>query len=150
MRAVLLVAALLVACGPKDDADDVVIDSTPVTPPALTAADVAGTWNYEVRTMASDSVITTGQTIVAPDGMSVTQTATGGATASGAMVLSGDTFTTTVGPYPSALRAGVMVTTTGNYRLVGGQIVGDVTARYEGVTTSDSVVQLRVTMNRAP
>ena len=150
MRAVLLVAALLVACGPEEDADDLAMDSTPPAPPALTAADVAGTWNYEVRPMDSDSVITTGQTVINAEGTTVTQTATGGATASGTMSIAGEAFTTTVGPYPSALREGVMVTTTGNYRLVGGQIVGEVTARYEGVTTADSVTQLRVTMNRAP
>ena len=151
MRPALLAVALLVACGPKEGADDVAMDSTPVMQPAaLTAADVSGTWNYEVRPMDSDSVITTGTSVISADGMTVTQTATGGEPATGTVTLNGDQMTTVVGPYGSALRPGVMVTTTGNYRLEGGQVVGTVTARYAGVTTADSVLELRVTMRKQP
>ena len=114
----------------------------------LTAADLDGTWNYQVRPMDSDSVITTGSTTF--DGATVTQTATGGEPATGSVSISGAVITTTVGPYPSALRPGVMVTTTGDYRMSGGQLTGTVTARYAGVTTADSVTQLRVTLTRAP
>jgi hypothetical protein len=149
MRAVLLTAVLLVACGGNEEAD-VALDSVPVmSPPAVTAADLSGTWSYEVRTMDSDSVITTGQSVFSADGMSVTQTATGGQPATGTVSLNGEVITTSVGPYPSALRPGVMVTTTGDYRLAAGQITGTATARYQGVTTADSVLQLRVTMTRA-
>lgn len=147
MRPVLLLAALVVACGAQEDTDDMAMDSTPVTPALLTAADLAGTWNYEVRPMDSDSVITTGSSTF--DGATVTQTATGGEPATGSVNITGDVITTTVGPYPSALRPGMMVTTTGDYRLSGGQITGTVTARYAGVMTADSVTQLRVTMTRA-
>lgn len=151
MRAVLLVAALLVACGPKEDADDLAMDSTPVTPPAVTAADLAGTWNWEVRPMTSDSVVSTGQTVFNADGMSLTQMATGASESTqGTVTLSGDQINTSTGPYSSYLRPGVMVTTTGTYRLEDGRLVGTVTARYAGVTTADSVVELRSTMTRVP
>jgi hypothetical protein len=122
------------------------MDSVPVTPALLTAADLAGAWNYEVRPMDSDSVITTGQSVF--DGATVTQTATGGEPATGTVNISGNEISTSVGPYASALRPGVMVTTTGTYRMENGQIVGNVTARYQGVTTADSVLQLRVVMTR--
>lgn len=147
MRPVLLAVALLVACGPKEGAD-VAADSTSMPQAMLTAADLDGTWSYEVRPMDTDSVITTGQSVF--DGATVTQTATGGEPATGSVSISGDQISTTVGPYGSALRPGVMVTTTGNYQLEGGRIVGTVTARYDGVTTADSVLQLRVTMTRVP
>ena len=146
MRAALLVAALLVACGPKEGADDAAMDTTSTASALLTAADLAGTWNYEVRPMDSDSVITTGQSVF--DGATVTQTATGGQPATGSVSISGDQVSTSVGPYSSALRPGVMVTTTGEYRMDAGRLVGNVTARYEGVTTADSVLQLRVVMTR--
>ncbi|HRP07291.1 MAG TPA: hypothetical protein PLL69_02285 [Gemmatimonadales bacterium] len=151
MRPALLAAAiLLVACGSDEAADSAVIDSTPAAPPALTAADVTGTWNYEVRGMGSDSIIATGQTVVGGDPLSVTQTATGGEPATGTISITGDAVSTQVGPYPSALRPGVMVTTSGTYRMVEGDMVGTTTARYTGVTTADSVVELRVRMTRAP
>jgi hypothetical protein len=96
--------------------------------------------------MDSDSVITTGQSVF--DGATVTQTATGGEPATGTVNISGNEISTSVGPYASALRPGVMVTTTGTYQMTNGQIVGNVTARYQGVTTADSVLQLRVVMTR--
>jgi hypothetical protein len=150
MRLVLLAAALVVACGAEEAADDAAMDSTPPAPAAVTAADVSGTWNYEVRTMDSDSVITTGQSVIGGDPLTVTQAATSGEPATGSVTLVGDQITTQVGPYGSALRPGVMVTTTGDYRLEGGRLVGTATARYAGVTTADSVLVLRVVMTRVP
>ena len=150
MRPALLTAAvLLVACAPDQATDSALIDSTPAAPAALTAADVSGTWNYEVQGMDSDSIIATGQSVIGGDPLSVTQTATGGASATGTVTLSGDQINTVVGPYPSALRPGVMVTTSGVYRIVAGDLVGTTTARYTGVTTADSIVELRVRMRRA-
>jgi len=148
MRPILLAALVLVACGPDEAADTAAMDSTPVMPPALTLDDVVGTWNYEVRLMDGDSVIATGQSVVGGDPVMVTQTATGGEPATGTITLMGDHFTTQIGPYPSALRPGAMVTTTGNYRIENGEVVGTTTARYEGVTTADSIVELRVRMTR--
>ena len=151
MRAVLIVAALLVACGPKEDADDLAMDSTLEAPPAVTAADLAGTWNWEVRPMDSDSVVSTGQTVYSADGTTLTQSSSaGGEPTTGTVTLSGDQIHTMSGPYASYLRPGVMVTTTGSYRLEGGRLVGTVTARYAGVTTAESVVELRSTMTRVP
>jgi hypothetical protein len=120
-------------------------------PAALTAADVAGTWNWEVRPMDSDSVVSTGQTVYSADGTTLTQTSSaGGEATTGTVTLSGDQIHTMSGPYDSYLRPGVMVTTTGSYRLDGGRLVGTVTARYAGVTTADSVVELRSVMTRVP
>jgi hypothetical protein len=101
--------------------------------------------------MTSDSVIAAGQYVFNPDGRSVTQTPTGGGeTATGRITFSGNQVTANVGPYASYLRPGVRVTTIGTYRMEGDRLVGTARARYAGVTTSDSVVELRVSMTRVP
>lgn len=147
MRAALLVAALLVACGPKDEAVETAADSTPPAPTGLVAADLAGTWNFSVMPADRDTVVTTGHIVFSADATTFTQTATsGGEPAEGTATIAGDVVNTTVGPYSSYLRPGVTVTTTGSYRMEGGRLVGTATARYAGVTTADSVMQLRVTM----
>ena len=61
MRKVLLLAAVLCACAPKDASDaDSTADSAAgavAAPAPLTAADVAGTWTGETKMEGSDSVV---------------------------------------------------------------------------------------------
>jgi hypothetical protein len=61
----------------------------------------------------------------------------------------GDSIIISAGPYESALRKGVQVSTNGVLRLVNGELVGTTTAHYN-VKTADSVVSLRTVATRKP
>ena len=54
----------------------------------------------------------------------------------------GDSIITDAGPYESALRKGVQVTTRGVFRLVNGQLVGTTTGHYQ-TSGADSVATFR-------
>ena len=116
-----------------------------------TLASMAGTWNMRTMPEQGDSVLltyvvnarsdTSGWTITFP-----------GREALPARVLSvdADSVVIEVGPYESALRPGVQVTTRSVSRVQGDRMMGTAVARYRGVTTADSVVRLRVEGTRAP
>ena len=144
----VLSTVLLVACSKKEAAP--AVDSTPApppAPPALTQADLAGKWHVKVMTEASDSVIleydltadSTGWTMMFP-GRKKAEKAT--------VMLSGDSVIADAGPYESALRKGVMVTTHGVSRIQGGELVGVTVATYS--KGPDSVRTLRSRGTRVP
>ena len=58
------------------------------------------------------------------------------------VTLAGDSLTAVIGPYGSALRPGVMVTTNTTYRLQADELVANSVAHYT-VQTPDSIVQVR-------
>jgi len=60
----------------------------------------------------------------------------------------GDSLITDGGPYPSALRKGVQVTTHTVWRLQGGKLIGTTVAHYS-VKTADSVRTLHTEGTRA-
>jgi hypothetical protein len=151
MRAALLCAAVLVsACGTADDADTAADDTATTMTPALATSDLAGTWNFESMPMDADTVVVSGQLVASGEPLALTMHLPGREPQPTTVWVEGDSILTTSDAYESALRPGVMVTTTGIYRMVEGRMVGTVTARYEGVTTADSVTTLRVTMTRQP
>lgn len=151
MRAALLCAAVLVAaCATAEDADTATDDASMAMAPALSIADLAGTWNWEAMPMDADTVAVTGQLVASGDPLAFTMNLPGRDPQPTTVRVEGDSVLTSSEAYESAIRPGVMVTTTGVYRLVNGQLVGTVTAHYAGVTTADSVTQLRVTMTRQP
>jgi hypothetical protein len=137
-----------VACAPQDQQEETSATQETATPPAVTLADFAGTWNMRALTETGDSVVIeyqmtastdpAGWTIVFPDREPIPMTVT----------LDGDSIMGHAGPYPSALRADVNVTTDVVTRLVGGQLQGTVVARYQ-TTSPDSVVRLRIEGTRA-
>jgi hypothetical protein len=63
--------------------------------------------------------------------------------------LRGDTIVTRAGPFPSALRPGVMVVTDGMSWLENGVMIGRTVAHYS-TTGPDSVLTLRIEGRRAP
>lgn len=149
-RLVLLCcAAVLVACGKKDEtpAADSTAAAVPPPPPMLMMSDLAGKWHVKVMPAASDSVLleydmtgdSTGFNLMFP-GRKDPVKAT--------VVVSGDSAIMTAGPYPSALRKGVTVTTHGVSRIVNGELVGMTTATYS--KGPDSVVVLRSRGTRTP
>jgi hypothetical protein len=110
----------------------------------ISLADVAGMWDLKVMQEMGDSVLitstltatadTTGWSLefpnMAPVGLHV-------------MPAMGDSIVVHAGPYSSALRSGVMVTTEMVTRLLDGRIVGTFVARYT-TTTPDSVLRGRI------
>lgn len=147
MRIALLCALVLVAACDREDADDTAMDSTAMAP-AMTAADLAGTWTFTVMPMDVDSVVAAGQFIAAGDPIVFTMELPDRDPMTATVTVDGDSVMITNGPYQSVLRDNVMVTTNGTYHMVDGRLEGIVTAHYAGVTTADSVVRLRSTMTR--
>ncbi|MGH7459438.1 MAG: hypothetical protein ACREMA_00215 [Longimicrobiales bacterium] len=142
----LCLTAALVGCGGASDQASTSADSAamaPVAPAGIALADVAGTWNVEVRPEASDSVLLTyqltatadqnGWSIKLPDRAELIPVHVG--------TVQGDSIVVHAGPYSSALRKGVTVSTEGVSRLQNGMLVGTTTARYSA--GPDSVVKLR-------
>jgi hypothetical protein len=64
------------------------------------------------------------------------------------VTVAGDSVVLESDPYPSVMRNGVTVHTTGVFRLQGGNLVGQNTAHYS-VKTADSVLVLNTTGTRA-
>ena len=65
------------------------------------------------------------------------------------VTMDGDSIMTSAGPYPSAVRKGVKVSTNGVIRLLDDKLVGHSTAHYQ-VSTADSVLDLSLLGVRAP
>lgn len=149
--AIALSAALLAACAKKDDAPsaDSAAISPPAAPAAMNLADVAGKWQVDVAPADRDTTLLTYELNTTADTTGWTLTFAGREPlALRVLAVDGDSVVTEVGPYESALRPGVQVTTRSVSRLRGDRLVGTATAHY--VTTSaDSVVQLRTRGRRA-
>jgi hypothetical protein len=92
--------------------------------------------------MDSDSVILTYEMTASADPTAWTITFPGRPPIPLQPMADGDSIIVSAGPYESALRKGVQVSTNGVYRLVNGELVGQTTAHYQ-VKTADSVVMLR-------
>jgi len=116
----------------------------------LNLADVAGAWTVQTMAEGSDSVVITyalnatattdGWNFVLPGRDPVPIH----------VILGGDSVVTHAGPFESALRPGLQVTTENVARLVNGQLEGWSTARYRGAAGADSVVRLRLRGTRTP
>jgi len=151
--ALLSCAAVLIGCAKSDQP---AADTTPVAPPpapppkTIALSDVAGKWNVKGMNEAGDSTLvtyvfnatadTTGWTMTFPGRKPVPVHVVG---------VSGDSIMIEAGPYPSVLRKGVNVRTSGAFRLQDGKIVGMTTARYS-VKTADSVRKVRTEGMKAP
>jgi len=147
-------AVVLVGCSRSKQtaAGDTSVSTTP--PPAAGAAatlslnDLAGAWNLRVMNEAGDSTLLN-------EVLNATATPTGWTIVRGTLPpnavrpsVDGDSLITDGGPYPSALRKGVNVTTHSVWRLQGGKLVGTTTAHYM-TNSADSVRHLRVEGTRA-
>jgi hypothetical protein len=153
-RVACLCCAILViaGCAGSDEQPDVAADSLPPAPagtPAISAADVAGKWNVEVMPENSDSVTlryvmtasadTAGWSIQFPDRTDPVKVQV--------LLIDGDSIVTRTGPFPSALRKGVTVTTESVSRMQGGEMTARHVAHYS--QGPDSVVVLRSRATRA-
>jgi len=117
------------------------------TPTPITLAAVAGKWTMRTMAANSDSVLLT-----------FDMDATGEAWTFNfpgrppvpvrILATDADSIVTEAGPYESALRKGVQVTTHSVMRLQDGKLVGNVVAHYS-TTGADSVLNLRTEGTRA-
>lgn len=145
---------LLAACS-KPDAK-VATDTATAAPMAagatatpITLSELAGKWTMQTMRMTSDTVLVTYELAITPDGNGATLTFPGRPPIPARITPSGDSLIAEVGPYESALRKGVQVTTHSVFRLAGADLVGTGIARYS-VTGPDSLLALRMKGTRAP
>jgi hypothetical protein len=142
---ILLAAVAIAACGREKAAEE-----QPAAMPAIALADVAGAWTMHAMNAAGDSTLVTSL-------MTATASMDGWTYAFAdrdpipmrVLAVDGDSIVTEMGPYPSALREGVMVTTNSVLRLQNGELVGTFTAHY-ATTEADSVLNGRMHGVRAP
>ncbi len=135
MRRIAVLGALIVAaaCGPGQDQDTPETEMPQAAAPAATPlADFAGTWSMQAMDEAGENVLieyemtatatTDGWTVTFPDMDPIP-----------AQIVEamGDSVVIHMGPYPSALRDDVNVSTVTVSRLVGGEMVGYFTATYD-------------------
>lgn len=154
MRAVMScwIALLLVGCGTSADKPaDTAVGEAPAmeeAPATVSLADVAGTWNVRSKVEGSDRELTydmvatadrSGWSIKFPDRDPIPVRV---------VAVEGDSIVTEAGPFESALRKGVQVSSRVVARLEGGKLVGRTTARYD-VTGPDTVTHLTWEATRA-
>ena len=139
-RTLAVCAVILAACAkgekPADTTAAAPAAATPAPPAPITLADVAGTWDVKSMPMDRDSVLTTSQ-IVATGTMEGWKLILDGKTyPSKVLTVSGDSITSSTGPFPSVLRKGQQVTIHSIMRLKDGKLVGVIHANYNGKDTA--------------
>jgi hypothetical protein len=153
MRRVALVvgAALMLGCA-KKEAPPAEPPAPPPPPPApapIALADVAGTWTVKVMPEGSDTTLVTYTLVATADTTGWTMTFPKRKAIPMHVMTSADSIIVDVGPFESALRKGVQVTTHGSMHLAGGMLTGTTTAHYK-TTKPDSVVNLRQSGTKNP
>lgn len=150
-RIVLSLAAIGLAACAKKDAPPAADSSAMMAPPAATMdlASMAGSWNIQVMPQDRDTVIlnyvltatgtTEGWTLNFPGRAPIPFRITS---------VAGDSIMAEAGPYESALRPGVQVSTTSVNRMEGSTLVGTTVARYS--SGPDTVLYLRSRGTKAP
>ena len=149
MRSLTLVlgAAVLAACSKPETPP--AAEPPPPAAPTVSLADAAGTWTVSVMPENSDSVLITNTIVASADPSAWTMTLPGRAPMALRVSTSGDSIITEAGPYESALRKGVQVTTRSAFRLVDGKMVGTTVAHYQ-TAGPDSVRILRTSGTKNP
>lgn len=155
MRTASLCSALLILAACSKPEPKIASDTTTAAPMGAGAAapialaDVAGKWSVQTMSATSDTVLVTSELNLTADGNGATLTFPGRAPIPARLTASGDSIISVVGPYESALRKGVQVTTTFAVRLSGPGLVGNGVARYS-VTGPDSALKIRMKGTRIP
>ena len=142
---VLLIAAALAGC---TKAGNQAAGNAAATP-TLALADLAGKWTIQNMAEGSDSVLVTSELNATATMEGWTIVLTGRPPIPQHVVLAGDSVVLHGGPFESVLRPGLMVNTTGTYRLVNGMLEGWTVAHYT-TTDADSVATLKSRGMRAP
>jgi hypothetical protein len=154
--ALAVVAAAVLGCSTSENksADSQKASVTPAGAAAPSAglkiADLAGTWNAKTMTEKGDSTLLTYTMTATADTAGWSITFPGRAPIPGHVwSVAGDSVVLHSGPYESALRKGVQVTSHAVLHFTGGKFVGTSTGHYS-VKTADSVRTFRIEGTRAP
>jgi hypothetical protein len=146
--ACISLVAVLSACAEQGGQPANTADSAQMAAPAagVNLADIAGTWNVQAMPADRDTVLVSFQMIATAD-QAGWQFILPDRPPIPVQVLSvdGDSVVTHAGPFESVLRPGQQVETHTVFRVQGGTLNGTIVARYPGVTTADSVTNLRIT-----
>jgi len=119
-------------------------------PTPISLATVAGKWTVRTMAATSDSTLLTFDLVATPDASGWTFNFPNRAPVPvRVLAVDGDSIVTEAGPYESALRKGVQVSTHSVMRLQDGNLVGTTVAHY-ATTGPDSVLTLRTHGTRAP
>jgi len=149
--ALLACAVVLVACAkaenmPASDSSA----ATAMAPVGVSVADFAGTWTVRALPETGDSALVTYELMATADTTSwMMHLPDGQALPVRILSVSGDSIMTEVGPYNSALRKGVKVTTNTTSRLQNGMMVGTFVAHYQ-TAGADSVLRGRLEGTKKP
>ena len=148
------IALVLVGCNkPADKPADTTVGEVPEmdsAPATISLADAAGTWKVRATVEGSESTVVTYDMRINEDrsGWSITFPNREPIPVR-VVAVEGDSIVTEAGPFESALRKGVQVSTHVVARLQDDKLVGTTVARYQ-VTGPDSVARLRFEGTRAP
>jgi hypothetical protein len=134
ITAVLLAAAVVVACAPKEEAP---ADSAAMAPAAPTLADFAGTWNNKVVLEGTPDTIPS-TSVINADGTG-TVSLEGRPNIATTITMSGDSAISQTAEYESILRPGVMVSVRTASVMSNGMMVGNVEATYKTPTGTQVV-----------
>jgi hypothetical protein len=148
------IALVLVGCNkPADRPADATAGESPAmeaAPATISLADVAGTWIVRSTVEGNESTVVTYDMVATADrsGWSITFPNREPILVR-VVAVEGDSIMSEAGPFESALRKGVQVSTQVVSRLQDGKLVGTTVARYQ-VTGADTVARLRFEGTRAP
>ena len=147
-------AIALVGCNkPKEEPpmeSTAAAPETPAAPAPIALADIAGKWSVRSMSESGDSTLVTYELVAAGDtsGWSLNFPKRKPVPMR-VVAVAGDSVVTVAGPFESALRKGIKVTTNSVLRLQDGKLVGTTIAHY-ATSGADSVRNLRMEGTRAP
>ncbi len=144
--ALLLILPVLISCSKKEEpaADTTAAMAPAAVAPAPAAMNVAGKWSMRVMPDGKDTTLLTYILEATNDNTGWKMTLPNRQPMDIRVVaMSADSIVTENGPYASALRKNVMVTTHSNMHMDGDKIVGTTIARYD-TKGADSVLHLRM------
>jgi len=129
---VLVGLAAIAACGGSGESPPPMDEAAPVAP-TISLADLAGTWAGVAMNEAGDSTLVEFELMAtdAMDGWTMTFANRPDPAPGHVTLVDGDSVMVVYGPYSSALREGVMVTTETVIRLVNGMMEGTFVATYD-------------------
>lgn len=147
------IALAMVGCKPAEKPADTTVGEAPAkeeVPATISLADMAGTWKVRSTVEGSENTVVTYDMVVTPDrtGWSI-KFPNREPIPVRVVAVEGDSVVAEAGPFESALRKGVQVSTHVVSRLQDGKLVGTTVARYQ-VTGPDTVARLRFEGTRAP
>ena len=143
MMPILVLAAGLLLAGCENEPPEEALEppaDTVAAAPALSLADIEGTWNMQYVPVSGDTAVTTSQVQVTPEGWTLFLPDRDPILAE--VTASGDSLIVVEGPYESIRRPGTTVTMSSVYRLDGERLVGVVAARYGTGGADDLLVML--------